>query len=241
MFGAHTLSRTPSKTMTFVTQARPKPVIKVLLVDDHPIVRQGIRMLIDQESDLTVCGEAESEAQALKVIEQTQPHVAVVDLSLKGSSGLSLTREIHARYPHIHVLVLSMRDEAFYAERVLRAGAKGYITKEQGSERIIEGIRKVLSGQIYLSDTLASKMLSMLVAGQDKPGESPVGRLTDRELAVFELIGHGLTTRDIAKQLYLSVKTVESHREHIKAKLDLAGAPDLLKHAIQWVQCQDIA
>ena len=224
--------------MTPTSQHRPKQVTtKVLLVDDHPIVRQGIRMLVDQESDLEVCGEAESEVEALRLIEQTQPDIAVVDLSLKGSSGLSLTREIRTRHPQVQVLVLSMRDEAFYAERVLRAGAKGYITKEQGSERIIEGIRKVVAGQIYLSDQLASKMLKSLVGG-DRPGESPVRRLSDRELAVFELIGHGLTTRDVAKRLHLSVKTVESHREHIKEKLNLSGAPDLLKYAIQWVQYQ---
>ena len=226
--------------MSSPASSRPK-VAKVLLVDDHPIVRQGVRALIDQEEDLAVCGEAESEIEALKIIEQTHPDIAVVDLSLKGSSGLSLTREINTRYPDLRVLVLSMRDEAFYAERLLRAGARGYITKEQGSEQIITGIRRVLAGGIYLSESLASKMLSTMVKGADNQGQSPINRLSDRELAVFELIGHGLTTRDIAKQLHLSVKTVESHREHIKAKLDLAGAPDLLKHAIQWVQCQDIA
>ena len=210
---------------------------RILLVDDHPIVRQGIRMLVDLEEDMVVCGEAESEAEALRVIEQTQPQVAVVDLSLKDSSGLSLTREIRSRYPKVDVLVLSMRDEAFYAERVLRAGAKGYITKEQGTERIIEGIRKVLSGSIYLSEGMASKMLKVMVGG-NASDRSPMERLSDRELSVFELIGHGLTTRDIAKRLHLSVKTVESHREHIKEKLILSGAPDLLKYAIQWVQCQ---
>jgi len=219
------------------SKCRPK---KVLLVDDHPIVRQGIKMLIDHEKDLEVCGEAQSAPQALQIARQTQPDIALVDLSLKDSSGLELIKDLRIHLPDLLILVLSMRDESFYAERVLRAGARGYITKEQASERVIEGIRKVLAGQVYLSDKISSHILSRLVGGKPSVG-STIQKLTDRELAIFEMIGRGMPTRDIANSLHLSVKTVESHREHIKEKLTLENASDLLKHAILWVQCQGSA
>ena len=146
--------------------AEASPRTRILIVDDHPIVRQGIEMLISEEPDMSVCGEAESVREALEAIEQTMPDVAIVDLSLKESSGLELIKDIQIRYPKLLVLVLSMRDESFYAERVLRAGARGYITKEEGTERVIEGIRRILEGEIYLSDKLASKMINKFVAGQ---------------------------------------------------------------------------
>ena len=211
---------------------------KVILVDDHPMVRQGIRMLLARAPDLTVCGEADSASEALKVIEQTSPDLAVVDLTLKESSGLELIKDIRVRYPNLLVLVLSMRDEGFYAERVLRAGARGYVTKEEGPRRVMEGMRKVLSGGIYISEKMASKVMSKIVAGADKATVSPIDALTDRELEVFELIGQGLPTREVARKLHISPKTVDSHREHIKEKLALDSATELLKHAIQWVQCQ---
>ncbi len=209
--------------------------VRILLVDDHPIVRQGIRMLVGQQEDMTVCGEADSAAAALEAIERSSPDVAIVDLSLKESSGLELIKDIKIRHPALRVLVLSMRDETFYAERVLRAGARGYITKEEGTEKVIEGVRKVMDGEIYLSEKLAGRMLSRYVSGDAGP---LVQTLTDRELEIFELLGNGLTTREIAEKLYLSPKTVESHREHIKEKLRLENATELLKHAIQWVQLQ---
>jgi DNA-binding NarL/FixJ family response regulator len=211
---------------------------KVFIVDDHPIVRQGIRLLVNQEPGLEVVGEADNVHDALAEIDRLHPDIAVVDLSLKGGSGLDLIKDIQIRHPGLAVLVLSMRDESFYAERVLRAGARGYITKEEGSEKVIEGIREILSGKVYLSGKMASKMLSGMV-GATKARELPSVRdLSDRELEVFELVGQGMPTRDIAARLHLSVKTVESHREHIKEKLGLDSASDLLRHAIQWVQNQ---
>jgi DNA-binding NarL/FixJ family response regulator len=207
---------------------------KVVLVDDHPIVRQGIRMVVELEPDLMVCGEAESAAEALSIIEQTSPALAIVDLSLKESSGLDLIKDVKARYPDVRILVLSMRDESFFAERVLQAGASGYITKDEGIECTVEGIRQILQGKVYLSQKVVGKMLNRFQRAGAAKGRSPADCLTPRELQVLELVGQGLPTREIAAKLSLSVKTVESHREHIKSKLDLDNAPDLLRYAIEW-------
>ena len=224
--------------MAAKTPSSDRGKTKVFTVDDHRIVRQGIRLLVNQEPGLEVVGEADNVHGALTEIDRLHPDIAVVDLSLKGGSGLDLIKDIQIRHPGLAVLVLSTRDESFYAERVLRAGARGYITKEEGSEKVIEGIREILSGKVYLSGKMASKMLSRMV-GAAKPRELPSVRdLSDRELEVFELVGQGMPTRDIAARLHLSVKTVESHREHIKEKLGLDSASDLLRHAIQWVQNQ---
>ena len=211
---------------------------RILIVDDHPLIRQGIRMLAEQEPDLEVCGEAESAAEALEVMERAACDLAVVDLTLKASSGLELIKDIRVRWPDVRILVLSMRDEGFYAERVLRAGARGYVTKEEGPAKVLEGIRKVLQGHIYVSDKMASKVMSKIVEGNLQPGGSPIDLLTDRELEVFELIGAGTPTREISRKLHISPKTVDSHREHIKDKLKLDSATELLKHAVEWVQSQ---
>ena len=210
---------------------------RVLIVDDHPIVRQGIKMLLDQEPDMLVCGEAESAAEALAGIEKSKPDVVIVDLALKESSGLDLIKDIKIRYPKLRVLVLSMRDESFYAERVLRAGALGYITKEEGTEKVVEGIRRILDGEVYVSEKLSARIVKEWVSGGVGATKPSLEKLTDREMQVFELIGNGLPTREIAKKLHISVKTIDSHREHIKDKLNIDNAADLLKHAIQWVQC----
>jgi DNA-binding NarL/FixJ family response regulator len=209
---------------------------RVLLVDDHPIVRQGLGMLIAQQPDMVVCGECESAADALRLMEESPPDVAVVDLSLKGSTGLDLIKDVKIRHPRVLLLVYSMRDESFYAERVLRAGARGYVTKEETGKVVVDGIRKILTGQIFLSDRMASKMIGMFVEGAKAPCKPSVLSLSDRELAVFELIGQGLPTREIAAKLHVSPKTVDSHREHIKQKLKLDNATELLKHAIEWVR-----
>ena len=219
--------------------SRDPSIKKVLLVDDHPIVREGVKMLIDAEEDLKVCGEAESAAEALTAMADYQPDVAIIDLSLKQSSGLELIKDARIRHPEIQILVLSMRDEGFYAERVLRAGAKGYIAKEEGPARVLDGLRKVLAGEIYVSERIATSVMSRIVDGGAAPGKSLVHHLTDRELAVFQLIGSGLATREIAAKLHISPKTVDSHREHIKEKLKLNSANDLLKHAIEWVRLQE--
>jgi DNA-binding NarL/FixJ family response regulator len=226
--------------MTTKAKSEPVPRTRILLVDDHPVVRQGVRAVVSQETDFEVCGEAESASDALQVIQDSKPDVAIVDLSLKGSSGLDLIKDIRLRYPNLLVLVLSMRDEAFYAERVLRAGARGYVVKEEGCAVVVDAIRKILKGQIFLSDHVASKMLGAFVGGV-KPGSSPIEQLTDRELQVFELIGKGIPTREIAAKLHLSVKTIDAHRENIKRKMQIDGATELLKHAIEWLRQQDQA
>jgi DNA-binding NarL/FixJ family response regulator len=212
--------------------------IRVLLVDDHPIVRQGVQLLVDSEEGMRVCGTAESPTGALEQIKATKPTIAVVDLSLKDGNGLDLIKDIKIRYPKVAVLVLSMRDDSFYAERALRAGAMGYITKEEATDRIVEGIRRVLAGEVYLTDSLSAQLLGRMVDKNASLETSPIDELTDRELQVFDMIGQGMATREIAENLKLSVKTVESHREHIKNKLNLTNATELLKRALQWSQLE---
>jgi DNA-binding NarL/FixJ family response regulator len=212
---------------------------KVLIVDDHPIVRQGLSELINHEKDLTVCGQAEDAQQAMAAIRSVKPDVVVVDISLKEKNGIELMKDIKAQYPNMPVLVLSMHDESLYAERALRAGARGYIMKQEATEKVVTGIRTVLSGQVYVSDKMAAKMVYKLVGGGATAGASPVESLSDRELEVFNLIGHGLGTRQIAEKLYLSIKTIETYRAHIKEKLNLVSAGELLQYAIQWVNTQD--
>jgi DNA-binding NarL/FixJ family response regulator len=213
---------------------------RVVIVDDHPIVRQGLTELIGCQEDLTVCGEAPDAPTALEVVEKTDPDLVVVDISLKDSSGIDLIRDLKIRKPNLVTLVLSMHDESFYAERVLRAGARGYVTKDEASDTLIAAIRKALSGEIYLSEKMASRMLSKFVDGPPETGPTAIERLSDREFQVFELIGRGMTMRRIAAQLHLSTKTIESHRENIKRKLKLEGATEVLQHAIQWVQLEQM-
>lgn len=211
---------------------------KVLVVDDHPIVRQGLTQLLGQESDIAVCGGAADAPGALDAIEKLQPDIALVDISLRDTNGIELIKDIKIRFPRLPVLVLSMHQESFYAERVLRAGARGYVTKEEATEKVVQAIRQVLSGQVYLSDRMASKMLSKLVEGRPGTDGMSIERLSDRELEVFEFIGHGLTTRQISQRLNRSIKTVESHRANIKRKLKLQNATELLQYAVQWVQSE---
>jgi len=209
---------------------------RVLVVDDHPVVRQGLRLLIDHEPDLEVCAEAETAADALEAIAEHKPDVALVDLSLKGASGLELIKDIRVRHADLPVLVLSMSDEGVYAERALRAGATGYLMKEAATDEVLTALRRVLDGGIYLSDAVASRLLAQLVRGVPADGGSPVDRLSDRELEVFGLIGRGLGTGEIARRLHLSPKTIETYRAHIKQKLNLADATELLQHAIHYVR-----
>lgn len=211
---------------------------RVFIVDDHPVVRQGVGMLVDQQNDMEVCGDAESGPEALKKIGELAPDLAVVDLSLKDSSGMELIKDLQVQHPEIRILVLSMHDETFFAERVLRAGARGYITKAESTLKVVDGIRAVMKGEVYLSDGMSSKMISKLVSGYGQPDKPSVDALTDRELEVFELLGNGYGTREIAEKLHRSVKTIETHRERIKEKLQIDSATDLIKHAVQWVQCE---
>jgi DNA-binding NarL/FixJ family response regulator len=214
---------------------KPPAERRVLVVDDHPIMRTGLRQLIDQEPDLTVCGEAEDAHGALEAIERHKPQIVLVDISLKDRSGIELIKDIRVRWPDVPVLVLSMHEESFYAERALRAGARGYVTKSQASAKVVEGIRRVLDGEVYFSEQVVSMMLGKM-AGGGQAAEPLVDSLSDREFEVFELIGQGLPTRDIAARLHLSIKTIEAHRENIKRKLKLATATDLLRYAVQWVE-----
>jgi len=208
---------------------------KVFLVDDHPLVREWLSQLIQREDDLAVCGEAEDVQDALQKIEETKPDIVVADISLKSTHGLELVKDLQVRLPSLPVLVLSMHDESLYAERVLRAGAKGYITKQEATKKILQAVRQVLSGQIYISEKMASRMVHKMVLGRTDNQKSAIERLTDRELEVFQLIGRGQGTRRIASELHLGIKTVESYRARIKEKLKLEDGTQLLQHAIQWV------
>src|SRR6185436_2172296 len=212
-----------------------KPKTKVLLVDDHPILRAGLRRLIDAEADMLVCGEAEEGPKAFELTGALQPDIAVIDISLKGSNGIELIKNLKARYPDLPTLVLSMHDESLYAERALRAGSRGYIMKEEAIEQVLTAIRRALAGEIFLSEKMKSKMLQQMANGKGKIVSSPIEQLTDRELEVFRLIGEGHSTRQIAGQLHLSVRTVEAYREYIKGKLNLKNATELVQHAFHWV------
>jgi DNA-binding NarL/FixJ family response regulator len=208
----------------------------VMVVDDHPILRRGIVQLINDDPGLKVVGESEDVAGAMKILEAGAPDIAVIDISLKDGNGIDLVRTITERWSQMPVLVFSMHDEAFYAERVLRAGARGYVTKGEPATRVIEGLHKVLGGQVFVSEKIAAKMLHRVVGGQRQPEGFPIDSLSDREFEIFSLIGEGLQTREVADQLGLSIKTVESHRENIKRKLNIDNATELLQRAIHWVR-----
>jgi len=209
---------------------------RILLVDDHAVVRFGIGQLINRQSDLVVCGEEEDASRALAAIEALRPDLVIADISLKDSSGLELMRNIKAQYPRLPVLVVSVHDESIYADIAFRAGALGYLMKQEALTKIIVAIRRVLEGSVYVSDALAAKMLQQQVRGQTDTQESPVKGLSDRELEVFKLIGQWKRTKEIAQELHLSVKTVEYYREQIKRKLNLKDAGELTQHATAWVQ-----
>lgn len=208
---------------------------RVLLIDDHPILRRGLAQLINQEADLMVCGEADEAPKAFDAVATMKPDVALVDISLKGGNGLELIKNIKARFPELPLLVLSMHDESLYAERALRAGSLGYVMKEVAIENVITAIRRVLAGEIFLSDKMKARLLNQYVSGRGRKSGSPIETLTDRELEVFRLIGEGRGTRQIAGDLHLSVRTVEAYREYIKDKLNLKNGTELVQHAFQWV------
>ena len=211
---------------------------KILVVDDHPMIRKGIVSLIDDQQDLVICGQAEDAPEALKAISETKPDMVVLDISLKSSSGIELMKSIKAQYPKLPVLILSMHNEELYAERALRAGAVGYIMKREASENLLTAIRHVLDGQIYVSDKVSKRLLRKLARGKIEMTGSPIDSLSDRELEVFQMIGQGFGTSQIAEKLYLSVKTIETYRTHIKEKLNLANADELRQYAIQWLNSQ---
>jgi DNA-binding NarL/FixJ family response regulator len=208
---------------------------RILIVDDHPIVRLGIRQMLAAEPDLEVCGEAESPEAARQLIKSAQPDLAIVDLSLTQGTGLDLIRSLRESLPTLPVLVLSMHDEALFAERVLRAGARGYIMKREAITGLVGAIRRVLSGRIYVSEGMAQAVLERL-GHEAAPADSPLASLTDRELEVFDLIGRGQSTGAIAEQLGVSIKTIETYRSNIKTKLNLKDAADLIRFAATWTE-----
>jgi len=206
---------------------------RVFIVDDHPIVRQGLTQLISQENDLEVVGEADDARTAIEGISRRAPDVVIVDLMLKDSSGIELIKEIKGGRPDVRILVVSMHDEAVYAERVLRAGAHGYIMKQQATNEVLIALRRVLADEVYVSKEVVSRMLRRIVGGGPSDG---IDRLSDRELEVFQWIGHGLSVNEIAEKLKVSPKTIETYRAHIKEKLGLASATDVLRVAMSWLE-----
>jgi DNA-binding NarL/FixJ family response regulator len=215
---------------------KPENRARVLIVDDHPAVREALALRIGRQADLEVCGEAADMSEALRLVADTHPDVAVVDISLKTGTGIDLIKRIKDRDDHVRMLVWSMHSEALYAERALRAGALGYVNKDQATDRIVEAIRWVLEGKVYLSEAMAERMLHRAVGGaREGLTRSPVDGLADRELEVFRLIGGGVKTAEIAERLHLSVKTVETYRDRIRRKLNLSDGTRLSHYATQWV------
>jgi len=212
-----------------------KGACRIFIVDDHPIICSGLKQLLENEDDLEVCGCAENANRAMESIEKEMPDMAIVDINLKGGiSGIELTKGIKNRCPHIPVLVLSMHDETLYAERSIRAGARGYLMKQEMTDVIVQAIRQIMSGQIFLTKIIATRLLDGLIAGRTDKIETPVDTLTNRELEVFQLIGEGHRTSDIAHLLNLSVKTIDTYRLRLKSKFNLKTSSELVKFAIEW-------
>ena len=215
-----------------------KPKTNIYLVDDHPLVREWLTNLIHQQPDMAVCGEAETAPEALQGIGRLKPHVAIVDISLKDGSGIELIKSLKSAHPGVAVIVLSMHDENLYAERALRAGARGYIMKRETAKRVISGIRQVLDGNICVSERLTASFARKFVGGAAAQDEPPLGRLSDRELEVFQMLGQGRETRQIAESLHISIKTVQAFCARIKEKLHLHSATELLREAVRWQENQ---
>jgi DNA-binding NarL/FixJ family response regulator len=212
----------------------------IVLIDDHPLLRKGLTRTIEKEADLNVVGQMDSAEEALGAIEDLAPNLAVVDISLPGMSGMELIKHLQSRTPDVRILVVSRHDESLYAERCIRAGARGYVMKQEAGDAIVNAIRTVLDGRIFVSEEINERLLqSMAEGGRDRIMQSPLEVLSDRELEVFELTGRGDSPREIAERLHLSVKTVESYRARIKNKLNLDSANELMKHAVQWVESEN--
>jgi DNA-binding NarL/FixJ family response regulator len=218
----------------------PSTMIKILIVDDHPLLRQGIKQVIELEEGLRVCGEASTANDAIDLINRDKPDVVIVDITLAGNvNGIELIKSLHERFPDIKTLVLTMHDESVYAERAIRAGARGYIMKEVASKNIINAIRTILNDELYLSESISKKIIDKLVRGSADTIGISVENLSNREFEIFQLIGNGFSTKEMAKKLNLSIYTVESHKKNIKEKLKLKNSSDLVKYAIQWVIMQN--
>jgi DNA-binding NarL/FixJ family response regulator len=213
---------------------------RILLVDDHPVTRQGVSVLLNQESDLEVVGEADSAPAAIAFLEKQPVDLAIIDISLKTTNGVELMKHIRVLLPDLPVLVMSMHDESIYAERVMRAGARGYIMKQEASAKVFAAVRTVLAGELYLSDKMKERMLHRFVNNRKEVVGFSMDTLSDREMEVFQLIGNGYSTRQIATKLNLSVKTIDSYREHLKLKLQLDAGKDLVRYAIQWMKSEGV-
>lgn len=212
---------------------------RVFLVDDHPVTRDGLARLINHEMDLEVCGTAGTAAGAAQEVEQQKPDLVIIDVSLgKGASGLELIKDLVSRDRRLKMLALSTHDEALYAERALRAGAKGYVMKQEPTEHVMQAIRKILNGEVHLSKRMSDRVLHKMTQRHSAPAISDIETLSDRELEVYRLFGQGRGTRQIATELHLSISTVETHRAHIKEKLNLNSTTELLRHAVEWVHSQ---
>ena len=222
-------------------KGKSKKAKQILIVDDHPMMREGLAQLINREKDLAVAGEADSAARAVEQTAQLKPDLVIVDITLPGRSGLELIRDLHAVHPEALVLVVSMHEESLYAERVLKAGGRGYVMKQAGGKKLMEAIRQVLSGQIYVSTDTSARILETFSRNSGETPATGVQGLSDREFEIFQLIGQGENTRDIAKKLNLSVKTVEVHRLNIKSKLKLTTASELIHFAVRWMQSNPAA
>ncbi len=212
---------------------------RIFLVDDHPMMRTGMAQLIGDESDLEVCGQAGDAASALSGIPKCSPDLLITDLTLPGKGGLELIKDVRALHPELPILVISMHDELLHAERALRAGARGYLMKEAGGEKMLQAIRQVLAGQVSISEQMSAKILDLFSGRKPSSAASPIESLTDREFQVFELIGQGKSTREVAEILHLSSKTVDVHRGHIKEKLNLRDATALVRQAVRWVESRN--
>ena len=212
--------------------------LQLLIVDDHPMMRHGLAQLIDNEGDLKVAAEADTAGQAITLVGRQKFDLALVDISLPDKNGLELIKDLRTLQPALPLLVVSMHDEMIYAERVLRAGARGYIMKQEGGQKFLQAIRHVLAGQVYVSEKMSARILETLSGGPPQSPGSPVRRLSDREFEVFQLIGQGVGTAEIATRLHLSVKTVEVHRANIKQKLNLTTATELVRYAVRWLDAQ---
>lgn len=212
---------------------------KVLVVDDHPIVREGLALLVNRERDLKVCGEASGAPDTLAAIEATHPDLVLMDISLHGVNGIELTKDLRARFPHLKVLIISMHDEALYAERALKAGAQGYLMKQEAPEVVLRAIRKALNGEVFVSERISAQLMRELTDCKTTDlGSIGIERLTNRELHIFELVGRGMTTQDIATEMRISIKTVETHRLHIRQKMQLRNAVELTHRAIRWYETE---
>ena len=211
---------------------------RILLVDDHPMTREGLASIINRQADLEVCCEASNPAEAMSELSKSKPDLMVTDMTMPGRSGIEFIKDVHAMMPELPMLVLSMHDEMLYAERALRAGARGYLMKDAGSVKVLEVIRLVLSEQSYVSPQMSARLLDAVTGRRPRGSTSPIEKLSDREFEVFQLLGSGKSTKEVAHALHLSPKTVDVHRGRIKEKLQLKDAPSLIHHAVRWVETQ---